>query len=77
MVMGRSTRLLALGLLLGIVGAILVGRALSGLLFGVQSWDPASLLSAAVLLGAVGTLAAWLPARRAVAVDPREALRAK
>jgi putative ABC transport system permease protein len=77
MIMGQSTRLVVLGLLLGSLGAIAAGRALSGLLFGVRSWDPPSLIGAAVVLGAVATLAAWLPARRAVAVDPREALRAE
>lgn len=75
MVMGQSTRLLVLGLVVGLAGALLVGRALSGLLFGVRSWDPLSMLVATALLGSVGTLAAWLPARRAVRIDPREALR--
>jgi len=77
MVMGQSTRLVSFGLLLGVIGAIGAGRALSGLLFGVKSWDPVSLLAAVVLLGAVATLAAWIPARRAVRIDPREALRAE
>jgi predicted lysophospholipase L1 biosynthesis ABC-type transport system permease subunit len=76
MVMGHSTKLVALGLLLGIVGALLSGRFLSSLLFGVRTWDPVSLLSAGLVLGTVGTLAAWLPARRAVSIDPKEALRA-
>jgi predicted permease len=77
MIMGQSTRLVVLGLVLGSVGAIVTGRALSGLLFGVRSWDPPSLVGAAFVLGTVATLAAWLPARRAVAIDPREALRAE
>lgn len=75
MVMRQSTRLLVLGLVVGLLGALLGGQALSGLLFGVRAWDPASMLVATALLGGVGTLAAWLPARRAVRVDPREALR--
>ena len=75
--MGRATRLVALGLVLGSLAAVATGRALSGLLFGVRSWDPLSLVGAATLLGAVATLSAWLPARRAVAIDPREALRAE
>jgi predicted permease len=77
MVMSQSLRLVALGLLLGSIGSLIAGRAISGLLFGVRPWDPPSLLVAAALLGGVGTLAAWLPARRAVAVDPREALRSE
>ncbi len=74
MVLGHATRLIALGLALGVAGALAAGAALSGVLFGVRSWDPASLLAAAALLGAVGTLAAWIPARRAVRVDPKVAL---
>ncbi len=76
MVLGHSTRLLTVGLVLGLAGALAVGGALSGMLFGVRSWDPLSLLAAVVILGFVGTLAAWVPARRAVHIDPREALRA-
>lgn len=75
MVLGHSTRLLALGLVLGLLAALVAGRALSGVLFGVRSWDPPSFVLAAVLLGGVGTLAAWVPARRAVRIDPNEALR--
>jgi putative ABC transport system permease protein len=76
MVMGHSTRLVLIGLVLGMGGALASGRLLSSLLFGVRSWDPASFLGAALVLGSVGTLAAWLPARRAVTIDPKEALRA-
>ncbi|MCI0432530.1 MAG: FtsX-like permease family protein [Gemmatimonadetes bacterium] len=75
MVMGHSTRLVGAGLVIGILGALAAGRALSGLLFGVRSWDPVSLLAAVLVLGAVGSLAAWLPARRAVRIDPTRALR--
>ena len=77
LVMGSAARLLALGLALGVVGAWMAGAALSGLLFGVRSWDPLSTLAAIAALGGVGGLAAWLPARRAVGVDPTEALRAE
>jgi ABC-type lipoprotein release transport system permease subunit len=49
----------------------------SGILFGVKSWDPPSLIAATVLLFLAGTAASWIPARRAVRVDPRDALRAE
>jgi hypothetical protein len=75
MVMGQTTRLLVVGLALGLAAAVLAGNALSGILFGVRGWDPSSLALATLLLGSVGTLAAWLPARRAVRIDPKEALR--
>jgi len=76
MVMRHSTRLLTTGLVIGVLGAVTVGRALSATLYDVRPWDPVSLGGAVAVLAAVGTLAAWLPARRAVRVDPREALRA-
>jgi len=77
MVLGHAARLLAAGLTLGLVGALAVGATLSGTLFGVRAWDPTSLALAVLLLGSVGTLAAWLPARRAVRVDPKVALSAE
>ena len=76
MVMGHSARLVSLGLVLGIVAALASGRFLSGLLFGVRAWDPLSLLGASLALAAAGALASYVPARRAVRIDPREALRA-
>lgn len=77
MVMGQSTRLIVVGLLLGTVAALASGRLLSGLLFGVRAWDPVSLVLACAVLAAAGLTASWLPARRAVTIDPREALRAE
>jgi len=75
MVLGHTAWLLGVGLALGLLGALGAGRALSGILFGVRPWDPPSLVLAAVLLADVRLVAAWLPARRAVRVDPKEALR--
>ncbi|HSR40999.1 MAG TPA: FtsX-like permease family protein, partial [Longimicrobiales bacterium] len=75
MVLGRSASLLALGLAPGVLGALMAGVGLSGSLFGIPAWDPPSLVLAVTTLGGVGLLAAWLPARRAVRVEPREALR--
>jgi putative ABC transport system permease protein len=75
MVMGQSTALVGLGLGIGLLGALVAGSALSGLLFGVRAWDPMSMIGATGVLATVATLAAWIPARRAVAIDPKEALR--
>ena len=75
MVMGRSSGLVAVGIGLGLLGSLAAGRAISGVLFGVDSWDPLSLLMAAVVLGGVASLSAWIPARRAVRIHPRDALR--
>lgn len=75
MVVRRSTRTLITGLVLGVAGAIIVGQRLAGLLFGVAAWDPTSLALAVGVLGTVGILAAWIPARRALRIEPRDALR--
>ena len=60
----------------GVVGALVLGRWLSSLLFQVSPWDPRILTVTAVLLMITGAVAAWLPARRATNVDPIVALRA-
>ena len=71
----QAVRATAIGGAIGLVVALALARALSSLLFGVRPLDPASLGGAIVVLLAVGALAAWIPARRAAAVDPMEALR--
>jgi predicted lysophospholipase L1 biosynthesis ABC-type transport system permease subunit len=55
--------------------ALLAGKAIAGLLFGVGAADPALLAGAVAVLGAVALMAAWLPARRAASIDPQSALR--
>jgi putative ABC transport system permease protein len=67
-------RLTALGLALGLAGALAVGRVLQALLYEVSPSHPATLLQMAALLLAVAGLAAYLPARRAARVDPLAAL---
>ena len=63
------------GLALGIAGAVAGTRFMASLLFGVQPNDLVSMAAAVLALGAVAVLAAWIPARRAAAVDPLVALR--
>lgn len=74
MVVGQGLRLAAAGLVLGLVLALWGGRFLESLLFGVDARDPAILAGAAAGLFLVSAAAAWLPARRATAVSPQEAL---
>ena len=77
LIVGHGARLALIGLVLGIVLALLSGRLLEGLLFGVTARDPLSLVGVSVLV-AVATLAAcYIPGRRAVRVDPMTALRAE
>jgi macrolide transport system ATP-binding/permease protein len=75
LVLGQGLRLVAAGIGLGLFGALVVGRALSGLLYGVSPADPVSLAGAAVVLLAVAALACYVPARYASRVDPLVALR--
>jgi predicted permease len=75
MVLGRGSRPVLLGVVLGLVGALALGRAARGLLFEVSPQDPLTYLSAAFVLVAAALAAAYLPARRAARVDPMEALR--
>ncbi len=65
------------GLVLGGAGALLLGRAVRSLLYGVTPTDPTVYGLVTAILLAVAALAAWLPARRAAAVDPMVALRAE
>jgi putative ABC transport system permease protein len=74
--MVRRQALAALvGVAAGLLGAIGLGRAMEGLLYGVGGTDPASFAAAVALLLAVGVLAAWLPARHVARLDPLIVLR--
>jgi ABC-type antimicrobial peptide transport system permease subunit len=64
-----------LGISLGLVGALTTARWMRGLLFGIEPWDPLSQAATIAVLGLVAVAAAWIPARRAVRVDPAIALR--
>ena len=75
-VLTGSVAIIAIGVAIGVTGAIGAGRLLSSLLFGVPPYDVLILTSAIAALGASGFLANWLPARRASRVDPMISLRA-
>jgi hypothetical protein len=76
MVLRQSLTLIGAGVLLGLVAAVLGGRALSALLFGVGPFDPASYAGTAAILLTVGLAASYAPMRRALGVDPVVSLRA-
>jgi predicted permease len=75
LVVGQGFRLAAIGVALGIAVAILTGRLVESQLFQVKAFDPLTILSTAAVLLAAGLLASYLPARRAVRVDPAVTLR--
>jgi putative ABC transport system permease protein len=75
LVLGRGLLPVAIGVVLGLGGALAVARSLRGLLFGVTPTDPVTLTGVTVLLVATAAVAAYLPARRATQVDPVQVLR--
>jgi putative ABC transport system permease protein len=75
LVVGQGLKLTALGLLLGLGGALALTRLMASLLFGVSATDPVTFTGVAALLTSVALLAAYLPARRAAKADPVAALR--
>jgi predicted lysophospholipase L1 biosynthesis ABC-type transport system permease subunit len=77
LVIGNGVKLALAGLAVGLIGAGLLARMLSGLLFGLQPMDPASFTGAAALVLMVTGLATYLPARHATRVDPMIALHAE
>jgi ABC-type antimicrobial peptide transport system permease subunit len=62
-------------MLLGTVAALALTRLLANLLFGVSATDAATFLAVLPGLGGVAMLATWLPARKAVRIDPLQSLR--
>ena len=75
LILGEGTKVVAAGLLFGMAATIITGRFLGSLLFAVHPWDPLVLTLVISVLTLVSLIAAWLPARRAAAVNPNEALR--
>ena len=75
LIFAESMTLALLGVLLGLVGAYGVTRVLNNLLFGVSSTDPFTFAAVTLLLCSVALLASYMPARRAMRVDPIVALR--
>ena len=75
LVLGESGRLVAIGTLLGLAGAAVLTRFIASMLFGVTARDPITFVAVAALLAGVALVASYVPARRAIKVDPVEALR--
>ncbi len=77
MVASQGAKWVTFGALAGLVGAVLLGHLLSGVIFEVSLFDPATFASVTLILVAVAFVSNWLPARRATRVDPIATLRAE
>lgn len=75
LMLGDATVAMGLGIAAGLVASVWLARTLTGLLYEVTPADPATIAPVALLLVAVGGLAAWIPTRRATRVSALEALR--
>jgi putative ABC transport system permease protein len=75
LILDRGVRLTLIGLAIGVAGAIGLTRLMATLLFGVGARDPLTMVSVAVILAGVAVTASYVPARRAMRVDPVIALR--
>ena len=75
LVMGQGAKLALAGVAIGIAGGLTLTRLMSGLLYGVHATDPVTYGAVAILLMLVALVACFLPARRAMRVDPMVALR--
>ncbi|HUF49573.1 MAG TPA: ABC transporter permease [Longimicrobiales bacterium] len=76
-VIGRGALLAAIGAGIGLLAALLLGRLVQGMLFGVAATDPLTLLAVVALIGSAVLIASYLPARRALRVAPSITLRAE
>jgi putative ABC transport system permease protein len=74
-VIGQGMRLTAMGIGIGILGALAIASLLKSVLVGISATDPITLFSVAVLLAIVAALACFIPARKATRIDPAVALR--
>ncbi len=74
-IVGRGLRVIAVGLIAGVTIALAAGRVIASLLFGVDATDPVVVIGAVALVFVVALAATYLPARRAVRIDPAVSLK--
>jgi len=75
MVLRQAGKMVTLGVVVGLLASLGVSRLMASMLFGVNSYDPLTLVAVVVILSAVALAACYVPARRAARVDPVVALR--
>jgi putative ABC transport system permease protein len=77
LMLGHTVTLTALGVALGVGGALVLGEVVAAQLYEVSPRDPLTLSATAFILAGVAIVAAWIPTRRATAMDPLITLRAE
>jgi putative ABC transport system permease protein len=77
LVIRQGMKLVLIGVVFGLIGAAMLTRLMQGLLFGVSATDPLTFAGVALFMSLIALLACWLPARRAMRVDPMIALRSE
>jgi putative ABC transport system permease protein len=75
LILAQGLKPVAIGSITGLIASLALSRALSSLLYGVTATDPATIAIVVLLLSGAALLACYLPARRAMKVDPLAALR--
>jgi putative ABC transport system permease protein len=77
LIIGQAMILVAIGLAIGLVGALAATRVLRNVLYDIRPWDPITFAAIILLLFVIAGVAAWLPAQRASRIDPITLLRAE
>jgi ABC-type antimicrobial peptide transport system permease subunit len=75
LIVGRGMLLAGLGVIVGLIGAALLTRSMQSVLYDIRPSDPMTFVQVVAVLFGASLLASWLPARRALAIDPVTALR--
>jgi len=75
LIVRQAMTVVAIGVVIGMVGAVGMARLIEGLLYGIETTDPVTYVAVGLIVIAIGTLAAAIPARRATHIDPVDALR--
>ena len=76
MVVRQSVQFAVVGIVVGILATVAITRVLGSVLYGVSPTDPTTLIVVSIIMLLIAVLASYVPAQRAMSVDPVEALRA-
>jgi putative ABC transport system permease protein len=76
LIVGQGMRVVAVGVAVGLAGALLVTRLMANVVYGIRVTDPLTYAAVSVLLVVVALVASYVPARRATRIDPLASMRA-